>query len=160
MTRVMAIDAGQSTGASIIDYHNGCLPSIVHVVQFKLDVQETAWHLNELLSGYQIEKIVVEQFDLRPNNKFLADLTTVEVNGALKALWGEGNIVWQTPAQAKGLISDAVLKNLGAWPTGKTVGQKDANDARDALRHNFRYGVEVLKHRKTIEAGWPKPKED
>lgn len=163
MTRVLAIDAGESTGLAVVDFTETG-PELRYLSQFIAGVVETVFDIHDLIVDYQPVAVVAEQFDLRPGNKFLADLSTVYRNGALEYMLAVDfamEPVWQTPAQAKGLVSDTVLKRLGPdfWPTGKTVGQKDANDARDALRHAVFYAVEVLKHRPTIELGWPKPEE-
>jgi len=156
----MSIDAGQSTGVAIIDYPNNGPMQVVHLDQFVGSLSPTVEELLWLNFSYQPGVIAAERFDLRPGNKFLADLTTVEVNGTLKYLWGDDNIVWQTPAQAKTLVNDMILKRLDLWVTGKQFGQPDADDVRDALRHNIRYAVQELKHRPTIEEGWPKPAEE
>lgn len=163
MTRVLGIDAGESTGLAVVDFtDNG--PDLCYLSQFVADNVNTVLDIHNLIVDYQPATVVAEQFNLRPGNKFLADLSTVYRNGALEYMLAVDfamDPLWQTPAQAKGLVSDTVLKRFGSdfWPTGKTVGYKDANDARDALRHAVFYAVEVLNHRPTIELGWPKPKE-
>jgi len=163
MTRVLAIDAGESTGLAVVDFTESG-PELRYLSQFVDDVYGTTITVYKRIEEYIIGTVVIEQFDLRPGNQFTADLSTVYRNGALEfMLRDEYGIspVWQTPAQAKGLVSDAVLKRFGPefWPTGKTVGYKDANDARDALRHALRYGVEVLEHMPTIKKGWPREEE-
>lgn len=157
--RVMAIDAGDMTGIAVVDFtDNG--PVLCYLSQFAGDVTQTMHRVAAVIRAMDVGVVVAEQFNLRPGNQFVADLSTVYRNGALEYMLAVHfgiDPVWQTPAQAKGLVSDTVLKRLGPdfWPTGKTVGQKDAHDARDALRHAIRYGVEVLKHLPTIKKGWP-----
>lgn len=159
MTRVLAIDAGESTGLAVVDFtDNG--PILRHLEQFAGDVTQTMHRVAAIIRAMDVGVVVAEQFNLRPGNQFVADLSTVYRNGALEymlAVHFGMDPVWQTPAQAKGLVSDTVLKRFGPefWPTGKTVGQKDANDARDALRHAIRYGVEALQHLPTTKKGWP-----
>ena len=155
MTRVLAVDAGQSTGLAVVDFPDGHPPEVRHMVQFVVGVAASVTLIGTISSEERPDVLIAEQFDLRPHNTFVADLTPVEINGALKYVFGD-SIVWQTPAQAKGLVKDQVLKNLGMWPTGKTVGQEDANDARDALRHAIHYGATVLKHQPTLQLGWPR----
>lgn len=163
MTRVLAIDAGDMTGLAVVDFEsNGTALCLLE--QFAGDVTQTMHRVAAVIRAMDVGVVVAEQFNLRPGNQFVADLSTVYRNGALEYMLAVHfgiDPVWQTPAQAKGLVSDMVLKRLGSgfWPTGKTVGYKDANDARDALRHAVFYAVEVLNHRPTIELGWPKPKE-
>lgn len=160
VVRVMTIDAGQSTGVAIIDYPADKPMQVVHVDQFKAGLEDTVRELVGLQKTYDPIVVAIEQFDLRPGNKFLADLTTVEVNAVLKYVWGYDAIVWQTPAQAKGQVNDLILKRLGLWLTGKDVGEKDADDVRDALRHNIYYAVNSLGHLPTIAEGWPRPAEE
>lgn len=159
MTRVLGIDAGESTGLAVVGFEpNGT--ALWHLEQFAGDVTQTMHRVAAIIRAMDVGVVVAEQFNLRPGNQFVADLSTVYRNGALEymlAVHFGMDPVWQTPAQAKGLVSDTVLKRFGPdfWPTGKTVGQKDANDARDALRHAIRYGVEVLQHLPTTKKGWP-----
>lgn len=159
MTRVLGIDAGESTGLAVVGFEpNGT--ALWHLEQFVGDVTQTMRRVAAVIRAMDVGIVVAEQFDLRPGNKFLADLSTVYRNGALEYMIEQefgGEVFWQTPAQAKGLVSDTVLKRIGPefWPTGKTVGQKDANDARDAIRHAIHYGVEVLQHLPTTKKGWP-----
>lgn len=148
--RILAVDAGVSTGWVL-----GEQPSnphdegseILDFGQFKHDHWEDT--VTELLTKFTSEPttLVVEQFDLRPNNKFRADLTTVKVNSTLSycaTAWNpKARIVWQTPGQAKGVITDKALKVLGFWPTGKTVGCPDADDVRDAARHFYYYVIKT-----------------
>lgn len=156
----MSVDAGQSTGVAIIDYPEDKPMQVLHVDQFKGILDRTVDELVYLANEYRVNVIAIEQFDLRPGNKFLADLTTVEVNAVLKYVWGYDAIVWQTPAQAKGQVNDLILKRLDLWLTGKDVGEKDADDVRDALRHNIYYAVNSLGHLPTIAEGWPRPTEE
>lgn len=163
MTRVLGIDAGDMTGIAVVDFvDNG--PKVLYLAQMTTSVVDTTYSVRAAHNTYRSDVVVIEQFNLRPGNQFVANLSTVYRNGAIEYMLAADfatEPVWQTPAQAKGLVSDTVLKRFGPdfWPTGKTVGQKDANDARDALRHAVFYAVEVLKHRPTIELGWPKPEE-
>ena len=140
MQRVMAVDPGKSTGIVVGDFHDNREFSIIHVQQFKHE----HWMSNvyDILTTYNEhapDVIVCEQFDLRPGNNFLADLTPVKINSVLE--WELGDNVWQTPAMAKNTMPDHVLKSLDFWPTGTGVGQPDADDVRDAGRHLFLWAV-------------------
>lgn len=148
--RILAVDAGVSTGWVLGEqpsnpYDEGS--EILDFGQFKHDHWEDT--VTELLTKFTSEPttLVIEQFDLRPNNKFRADLTTVKVNSTLSycaTAWNpKARIVWQTPGQAKGVITDKELKALGFWPTGKTVGCPDADDVRDAARHFYYYVIKT-----------------
>ena len=127
--RILAVDAGVSTGWVLGEqpsnpYDEGS--EILDFGQFKHDRWEDT--VTELLTKFTSEPttLVIEQFDLRPNNKFRADLTTVKVNSTLSycaTAWNpKARIVWQTPGQAKGVITDKALKALGISPTVKTIG--------------------------------------
>lgn len=153
---ILAVDAGVSTGWAKGLAIDGDI-TIVSYGQFICeDWVDTVDQLMALSDGgMSVDTLVVERFDLRPGNKFVADLTTVKVNSALRyALQGSVTWVEQTPAQAKTLVSNEVLKQLGWYPTGKDVGYKDANDARDALRHLAHYGAASLRLPKLLAAGW------
>lgn len=153
MKTVIAIDPGVNTGIVVARVEEEV--EIVHFDQFICATHvETAHRIKQVLDTYPDAVIVAEQFDLRPGNKFTADLTPVRVNAILD--WLVGDIHYQTPAQAKGLVKDAVLKSLGWWLTGKDVGYKDANDVRDAFRHLVYYLVHQMRHKWTLDTGWPR----
>lgn len=153
MKTVIAIDPGVNTG--IVVAHVEEEVEILYFEQFICATHvETAQHIKQVLDAYPDAVIVAEQFDLRPGNKFSADLTPVKVNAILDYLVDD--IHYQTPAQAKGLVKDATLKNLGWWLTGKDVGYKDANDVRDAFRHLVYYLVHEMHHKWTLDNGWPR----
>lgn len=158
MTRVLAIDAGLSSGWAVLDFEDDCPPAELALYQGKMGLIETVDRICETYKTYEPDVVITEKFNLRPGNKFLADLTTVSVNGALQYAMHDKfgvEMVEQTPAQAKGLVSDEVLKRLGMWPTGSIVGTKDADDVRDALRHAVHYAVVSMKHLPTTKLGWP-----
>lgn len=138
--RVMAVDPGKSTGIVVGDFYDDREFSIVHVQQFKYEHwTASAYDILATRNEFAPDIVVCEQFDLRPGNNFLADLTPVKINSVLE--WEIGDIVWQTPAMAKTTMPDHVLKSLDFWPTGATVSQPDADDARDAGRHLFLWAV-------------------
>ena len=143
MPRVLAIDPGISTGYVLAEVEDDYV-TIIGYGQFKNSATGTAKWGAYTMSTYAIDVLVLEKFDLRPQNKFLADLTPVKINAILEYVVNTDSdlavdIVYQTPAQAKTLITDAALKKLGFWPTGKDVAQPDADDVRDAARHLYRY---------------------
>lgn len=136
--KVFAYDPGVSTGWVLVEdeevseFGQFVSPDHVHATRI----------LEDLIDRFQPDVIVAEEFNLRPGNKFIADLTPVQINAIMDV---NHKIVYQTPAQAKHLVSNNGLKNLGFWPTGKTVGYKDANDVRDAARHAFYYIIITLR---------------
>lgn len=153
MKTVITIDPGVSTGLVVARVEEEV--EILHFDQFICSTHvETARRIKQVLDTYPDAVIVAEQFDLRPSNKFSADLTPVKVNAVLD--WLVDDVHYQTPAQAKGLVKDSVLKNLGWWLTGKDVSYKDANDVRDAFRHLVYYLVHQMHHKWTLDTGWPR----
>ena len=153
MKTVIAIDPGVSTGIVVARIEEEVV--ILHFDQFICATHvETAHCIKQVLDTYPGATVVAEQFDLRAGNKFNADLTPVKVNAVLD--WLVDDIHYQTPAQAKGLVKDAVLKSLGWWLTGKDVNYKDANDVRDASRHPVYYLVHEMRHKWTLDNGWPR----
>lgn len=153
MKTIIAIDPGVNTGIVVARVEEEV--EILHFDQFICSTHvETVELIKQVLDAYPGAVIVAEQFDLRPGNKFSADLTPVKVNAILDYLVDD--IHYQTPAQAKGLVKDAALKNLGWWLTGKDVGYKDANDVRDAFRHLVYYLVHEMHHKWTLDTGWPR----
>lgn len=143
MTTVFAYDPGVSTGW-VLGVVEGDDVEIVEFDQFVTDsYTDTAFSLKGAIWCYKPDVVVGERFDLRPHNKFLADLTPVKVNAAMDYATDAG-VHYQTPTQAKTLVRDATLKTLGFWPTGRSVGQSDADDVRDAARHLFCYCAMTL----------------
>lgn len=138
--RVMAVDPGKSTGIVVGEFYDDHSFSIIHVQQLKHEHwMSSVYDILATYNEYAPDVIVCERFDLRPGNNFLADLTPVKINSVLG--WEIGDIVWQTPAMAKTTMPDNALKLLGFWPTGASVSQPDADDARDAGRHLFLWAV-------------------
>lgn len=159
-TTVIAIDPGVSTGLVVACIDDSGVVEIKEFAQRTFgDYADTIDWILKILDKYYRQTcltpvVVCEQFDLRPGNKFNADLTPVKINAVLE--YKLPHIEFQTPAQAKGLVKDSVLKNLGWWVTGKYVNYKDANDVRDAFRHLVYYLVHVEKNHWILELGWPR----
>lgn len=161
---VIAIDAGASTGMTTARVDENGIVEILKIDQFVADWDTTVTYIRQQVDGFitrgEEVQLVAEQFDLRPHNRFVADLTPVKINATLEYLLSLSGtiepIVWQTPGMAKKLVTDEVLKNLGWYVTGKDVGYKDANDAKDSLRHLVYYLVHNQENRWVVEGGWPR----
>lgn len=159
--RVYAIDAGVSTGYVCAELPNDGQGTwgnekILGYGQFKAEsYKDTARRLLDQYTGWKPDVVVVEQFDLRPQNKFVADLTPVKVNAILDFYLPR--ISWQTPAQAKSVITDRHLRALGFWPTGKEVGEPDADDVRDSARHLYYYLIKTLRNYDVAARMVPRP---
>ena len=81
---VMAVDAGVSTGVAIGKVHDDDFVLLYFDQFIEDDYIKTAQRLASIAREYKVETVVTERFDLRPGNKFLADLTTVQVNAAFR----------------------------------------------------------------------------
>jgi len=90
---------------------------------------------------------VVEKFILNPGNTFTADLTPVQIEGALIA-FGEDPI-WHNRTD-KSLVKDEVLRRNDLWLTGSMVECADARDANDATIHALAHMMKI-KHKPTLE---------
>ena len=78
--RVMAVDPGKSTGIVVGDFHDDHEFSIIHVQQLKHEHwMSNAYDILATHNEYAPDVTVCEQFDLRPGNNFLADLTPVKI---------------------------------------------------------------------------------
>ena len=158
--KIVTIDPGVSTGFTVSEYEGG-VPYVEWFGQPREDtLAATARFLiEEVLPGADV--IVLEQFDLRPSNKFLADLSPVEMNAIIQ-YWNTyvnptpARLVYVTPAQHKALVSNETLKRYGWYVAPKQVQQKDANDVRDAFRLLVFYLVEKEKDTEFTEVGWPR----
>ena len=77
--RVMAVDPGKSTGIVVGDFHDDHEFSIIHVQQLKHEHwMSNVYDILATYNEYAPDVVVCEQFDLRPGNNFLADLTPVK----------------------------------------------------------------------------------
>ena len=98
---------------------------------------------------------VVEKFILNPGNTFTADLTPVEIQGALMA-FGEYPI-WHNRTD-KVLVKDEVLKRNDLWLTGSMVECKDARDVNDATVHALAHMMKI-RHKPTLQEYFRKEEE-
>ena len=143
---VTAIDAGVSTGVFIIEVDTVSGDTKIRGFgQFeRYHPVDTVDRLVKTFEKFDPDVVVVERFDLRPRNNFIPDLTTLKVNSMLEYYLSSIDIrrrrlVFQTPAQAKTLVTNQALKQLGFFPTGRSIGKPDADDVRDAARHAYRF---------------------
>jgi len=112
----------------------------------------------ELLEGFEYlleasqtgeyDHVVTEQFDLRTNNEYAANLDGVRVEGLLDLAFGDQLV--RRPRSKKEQVSDATLKEHGLWKTGAEVDWEDGRDVNDAIIHMLGYVAFDLRHRPTI----------
>ena len=157
---IVGIDPGVTTGWVVADYTEG-VPHIIEYGQERFDgpTEAARFIISRLLPDADV--VILEQFDLRPHNKFTAELSPVEINAILK-YWVEylgdsrTQLVFTTPAQHKALVTNEVLKRLGWYIMPRQVQQKDANDVRDAFRLLTHHLVEREHDREFTLVGWPR----
>jgi len=92
-----------------------------------------------------VDKIICESFTLRPGIHS-PDLSPVYIIGALEALRGDTEAIYQEP-KLKPLCDDTRLKSMGMFQRGN-------QHANDAIRHGIIY-LRNNKHMPTLLKGWP-----
>jgi len=139
MTRVLAIDPGVTTGW-VFGW------SVRELVSGQIGPRRgwrreygAAADLVGLVREHHAEVVVLEDFILRlPAGSSGRDgLAPVRVTAMFLAMLGrdwfdDGSVVFQSASDAKGVITDARLKNEGLWIRGQ-------EHARDAMRHWLLY---------------------
>lgn len=146
MASILGIDPGGTTGVATYDL-NSQEVSFQEVEGGTYGFTDW-WHFGRpyASAGW----IVCESFRL-DDRTAKPDLTPVEIIGYLK---GSARVTkFQTPGQAKALITNAVLKRAGLYPPR---GQVRGGHSTDAARHALYYAVTELKDTETIERLWPK----
>ena len=108
------------------------------------EIRDEHW----IFKDYEIDHVVVEEFILRTDNPFAADLTGVRVEGILDAVY-QGNIHWRNRT-TKSQVPDSVLKTHGLWKTGADVEWSDGRDVNDAIIHLLGYVAFDLRHVPTL----------
>lgn len=156
MVDIQVWDPGKSTGIVYGNY-SSTIPLEIHTV--KTVSQAEALSLIGGMGPSGGQKLVVESFQLRGSNTFTADLTGVEIIGAIK-LWRlmhpELDLSWQPPSK-KAAVPDSTLKALGEWRTGATAGwlvrdpsvRKTGRHVNDAIIHAYAYMISIG-HQPTI----------
>lgn len=145
-------DPGDATGVAIGYFDEKTAYELDEVVT--LD-QDGAF---ERLAGWAPEfeyYRVVESFELRGSNEFVASLVGKEIIGAMKYLQYTGEvdpIIWQD-RQTKATVSDQILRRHGLWHTPGRVGHESARHVNDAIIHALAY-LKAHHHRPTIEKYW------
>lgn len=89
---------------------------------------------------YPPDTVVVERFDLNMGNEFKADLTGVQVEGAVMYASDRESLVWHSRSQKqKAGMYDAILKKHNMWTKGSSVNWTDGRDVNDATIHCLEY---------------------
>lgn len=144
---IKGLDAGKASGIVYWDTGTQCIHFPHEAQNGVLGVAE------EFQLDYHYDILVAETFQLRAGNKFLADLSTVEVNGWLRGqgLWDKGvapnvhkswNKLGERDPKAQSPIT-RLMKEQGV-PIG-------AGHVRDALSIAIHYACTKLKCPATLE---------
>jgi hypothetical protein len=144
MTRVLSLDPGGTTGYAISTFEDDSPLVIERSGQIKNSLHGFLDFHWDVLESEDIDLIVCESFELR-EGVYGADLSPVQVIGALEALYPTVPIWYQAPYQ-KPLVDDDRLKKLGLYEPGKP-------HRNDAVRHMVIY-LRNNKHTPTLAAGW------
>lgn len=162
MTRLLSIDPGKNSGIAL-GFYDAITP-------YRL---EARWQVHDGTEGFidwwysgdhlGFDEIVCEKFILDGDNKFTADLTPKEIEGALKVL-AETPIAWQprtdkatligyppdarTKAQRQRVRFD-FLDRFGMFKPGT-----ENDDSNDAVTHALVY-IKRRKHYPSLMAFWP-----
>lgn len=164
MTRLLTIDPGKNTGIAL-GFYDAITP-------YRLIER---WQVHEGTHGFihwwdedrpEYDELVVEKFILDSKNEFSADLTPVEIEGALKALIANDEVqpVFQLrsakgdltpyPPEAKTKaqrqrVRFNFLDRFGFFKKGA-----DNDDSNDAICHGLIY-LKRRKHMPSLLAFWP-----
>lgn len=135
-TLIIGIDPGDSTGLAAI--RDGRL-----LTAFQGTPANATRMAEILLDKYRATDkitIVVERFTPR-HGHVTHQPTAQQYIGVVRNLATKWvvKLVEQGPAEAKAVASNAMLRALDMFPTGKTVGQPDADDAVMAVKHALKY---------------------
>lgn len=127
-----------------------------------------------LTKNHVVDSLIVERFTPRPQQSFAHTRKSVEPlrgEGVLIGRGFEDHIIWQEPAAQyfmgssslplteKKKLSREFLKLHGMYPTGKTVGRKNADDAISATLHAIAY-LRKKRHMPTMKALFPETRKE
>lgn len=160
MIPVFAIDPGWMTGIIVGEYSDTTPLEVNRILQVDGGLEGVADDLTRLRVANPSARVVCERFAPRPmaGSYKLRELEPLRIEGFVRATWGP-NVTWQTPSAmliggGKGpegkRNADNILRAGKLWSTGKTVGQKDANDANAAMKHLLAF-MRNIEHEPTIE---------
>jgi hypothetical protein len=150
---ITAVDPGGTTGVCLYGTDKPLEPELLELPNGVMGVSDW-WRNDRPLCA---DAIVMESFRLDGRTE-KPDLSPVEIIGWAKVKFsaqkfGGQYIYFQTPAQAKSIITNDVLKRAGLYPKRGNV---KGGHGIDALRHALYYLAVTVKHRETIELLWPK----
>lgn len=140
MTHVLGIDPGKMTGISHA-YVKTHTSDLVNMRTEELDFKDTVALLNYVLGAHVPRGfvVVIERFTVMPHTtkkSFQPD--ALWMIGAVKACmvlndYDPDTLVMQSPASAKGIATNDMIRDVGLWHRG------GAGHAQDASRHVLLY---------------------
>lgn len=142
-TKIIAFDPGGTTGISMTslqDHAPECEPALPVFRAAQLGPKEHHVEVEDLLEreflGVGRRFVVVERFDYRNTSRAGLRLDSREYIGTIKG-WARRRgipVVLQSAAQAKGFVSDNILKELNLYT-------KAYRHANDAMRHMVYFAI-------------------
>lgn len=141
MTRLLALDPGESTGWSLWYYDALTHPQLIDHGTITGGVKGLiAWWYTRGSAGegMQWDEVVSESFRLDGRTMF-PNITPLRIEGALAVLWPD---VHYQPNTMKAHVTDEWIKDHGLWWKGK-------GHDRDSLRHAFSY-LKIRRHAPTL----------
>lgn len=134
-TYAVGVDAGVSTGLLVLRGDG----LVVHRQQGTPSqvLDDLALRLPFLCDGSSDVLVGCERYVQDQTNHKTAQPVPLQVIGVVAQLartygW---KLHLQTPADAKALVGNTLLRDLRVWSTPRAVEQRDANDVNDAARH-------------------------
>lgn len=137
MAKILSIDPGKATGFAVVEY-DPATGDFRDREQFTLSSYEAMSFLRAYSGTIGRVTVVYESFELSAGNQFTADLSGVEIIGALKYAFPPEWLHARRRSD-KVQVPDQLLKDHGLWVTGKDVGWEDGRDANDAMIHLIGY---------------------
>lgn len=144
MTFILSIDPGKMTGVALFEAPSwDDAPALMYTAE--LEQFETCAYVERFLDeNYEYTELVLERFKISDvdANWSLEIIGTVRYLAAKRGL----TITLQTPADAKGFVTNEMLQGLGYWHVG------GAGHANDAIRHGVLYMVRKSNAMKKLAA--------
>lgn len=135
MKYILAIDPGKATGMALFSLEHAQEPTLVWSGEYQQE--EYAKPIRETLSLYPEAEVVCERFtiNMQTVKNSQAPYSIEQIGIAKQCLMDAGrkpdSIIFQSPADAKGMFDNTKLKKLEYWHKGGD------GHALDAIRHGL-----------------------
>ena len=138
MHSILSIDPGKATGFVEVSYD----PDTAHLGDVRMGVLDGVDNALNYIRSYASTRgktiVVYEGFTLSAGNQYTADLSGVEIIGALKYAFPSGWLHKRSRSDKK-QVPDQLLKDHNLWVTGTDVDWTDGRDVNDAWIHLIGY---------------------